>query len=154
MRLTPPAPLPVLLETASRWVMQGLLAKLEARGHDRLTEGHLMLIANLDCGTTHASAVAQRMGVSRQAVFRTTRELQALGLLTLEADPARGNQKIVVMTESGSRLALDARAALAEIDAALAARLGPEAAARLRAALEAGWGEPPGDDGGATPPQA
>jgi DNA-binding MarR family transcriptional regulator len=154
MRLSPPAPLPVLLETASRWVMQGLLAKLRARGHDRLTEGHLMLIVNLDCGTTHASAVAQRMGVSRQAVFRTTRELQALGLLTLEADPARGNQKIVVMTESGSRLALDARAALAEIDAALAARLGPEAAARLRAALEAGWGEPPGDDGGATPPQA
>lgn len=111
----------------------------------------MMLIANLDCGATHASAVAQRMGVSRQAIFRTTRELQALGLLRLETDPGRGNQKLVVMTEEGMRLVRDARAALAEVDAALAARIGPEAAAQLRAVLEAEWGESLGDGAGAEP---
>jgi DNA-binding transcriptional LysR family regulator len=55
------------------------------------------------------------------------------------------------MTEEGMRLVRDARAALAEVDAALAARIGPEAAAQLRAALEAEWGYAPGDEAGAEP---
>jgi DNA-binding MarR family transcriptional regulator len=148
MRLSPPAPLTVLLQTASQWVMHALLARLHARGHDRVTEAHLVLFGNLDCGTTYASAIAQRMRVSRQAISKTLRELHALGLIRLETDPARGNQKLAVMTPDGMRLATDARQELAQIEARLADRIGRQSYEALRSALESGWGESPADGPG------
>ncbi len=143
MRITPRAPLTVLFQTASQWVMYGLLSKLHARGYTDITESHLMLLGNLDCGTTYAAAIAQRMGVSRQAIYRTVRELQALDVLRLEDDPERGNQKLVVMTERGFRLVTQARAALGEIEATLDKRIGAEAVRGLREALENDWGAAP-----------
>lgn len=143
MRTTPPAPLTVLFQSASQWVMHGLLAKLHGRGYADITEPHLMLLGNLDCGTTHASAIAQRMGVSRQAIYRTVRDLQALDVLRLEDDPERGNQKLVVMTEHGFQLVAQARTALAEIEATLNKRIGAAAVRGLREALEDSWGAAP-----------
>lgn len=137
----PPAPLTVLLQTASHWVMQGLMAELTTKGYSGLTEAHLTLLGNLDCGTTHASAVAQRIGVSRQAIYRTIREMEALAFLGLQDDPDRRNQKLVVMTDAGMRLALDARAALATLEETLGQRIGVGPFLALRASLEQSWGD-------------
>ena len=137
----PPAPLTVLLQTASHWVMQGLMAALAAKGYTGLTETHLTLLGNLDCGTTHASAVAQRIGLSRQAIYRTIREMEAMSYLELQDDPNRRNQKLVVMTDAGMRLALDARAALAKVEETLGQRVGGKAILALRASLEQSWGD-------------
>jgi DNA-binding MarR family transcriptional regulator len=86
------------------------------------------------------------MGVSRQAIYRTVRELQALDVLRLEDDPERGNQKLVVMTERGFRLVAQARAALGEIEATLDKRIGAAAVRGLREALENDWGAAPSPD--------
>jgi DNA-binding MarR family transcriptional regulator len=137
----PSAPLTVLLQTASHWVMQGLMAALSAKGYAGLTEAHLTLLGNLDCGTTHASAVAQRIGLSRQAIYRTIREMEAMGFLVLQNDMQRRNQKLVVMTEVGMHLALDARATLATLEDTLAQRIGADALAALRVSLEQSWGD-------------
>ena len=151
VQVSPPAPLTVLLQTASQWVMHALVARLHACGHDRVTEAHLVLFGNLDCGTTYASAIAQRMRVSRQAISKTLRELQTLGLVRLENDPVRANQKRVVMTTGGMRLATDARRELADIEARLADRIGREASEALRSILETGWGDAPTEPSGARP---
>ncbi len=135
------APLTVLLQTGGLWVLRGVLSRLRARGFDRITEPHLTLLGNLDCGTTHAAAVADRMGVSRQAIARTLREMEASGYLRLERDPVRQNQKVIVMTPEGEKLALAARAALAETEAVLADRIGSRRLEDLREALNADWGE-------------
>jgi DNA-binding MarR family transcriptional regulator len=149
MQGSPPAPLTVLLQTASQWVMHALVARLHACGHVRVTEAHLVLFGNLDCGTTYASAIAQRMRVSRQAISKTLRELQTLGLVRLENDPVRANQKLVVMSPEGMRLANDARRELADIEARLADRIGREASEALRSILETGWGDAPTEPSGA-----
>ncbi len=141
MPTTPPKPLTVLFQTASEWIMQSLLTSLAQRGYTYLTEAHISLIGNLDCGSTHASAVAKRMGVSRQAIYRTVRELQALDVLLLENDPVRGNQKNVVMTGKGIHLVDDARTALLDIEKKLAERIGTDTLEAMRKALEASWGE-------------
>lgn len=133
-------PLTVLLETASQSFLRDLTARLRARGYETVTEPHLVLFGNLDCGATHAAQIAQRMGVSRQAISKTLRELQELGFLRLEDDPGRRNQKLVVMVERGMQLALDARAELRRIEAEIADRIGTDAMAALRMALEKGWG--------------
>ena len=116
--------------------MHALLARLHACGHDRVTEAHLVLFGNLDCGTTYASAIAQRVRVSRQAISKTLRELQTLGFIRLENDPTRANQKLVVMTTEGMQLANDARRELADIEASLADRIGQENVDRIRGAID------------------
>ena len=129
------------MQTATRWVNRSLLSLMAAKGYTGLTEPHLNLLANLDCGITHASAVAQQMGVSRQAIYRTTNELQHLGILTLEEDPKKRNQKLIIMTELGMRLAVDARNVLADIESKLAERVGVAGITNLRTTLEAEWGD-------------
>jgi len=131
-----------LLMHGQQWVTSSLVNLMTARGHARLTSAHLMFLNNLDCGVTHASEVARRMGVSRQAVYRSTRELQKLGVLGLEVDPARKTQKIIRMTEYGQRVALDARACLDEIETALKKRLGKGDLEALASALGREWGPP------------
>jgi len=78
--------------------------------------------------------------VSRQAISKTLRELQELGFLRLEDDPARRNQKLVVMVERGMQLALEARGELRMIEAEMSDRIGADAMEALRVALEKGWG--------------
>lgn len=141
MQLDPPAPMTLLLQTAQQWVGQSLHAKMAARGHPPLTEAQTALLSNLDCGTTYASAAATRMGISRQAVYRTVRELAALGLLRLDDDTEKRNQKLIVMTDKANTLVTDARACLTEIEAELANRIGAQDATTLRRALESGWGD-------------
>ena len=134
-------PLTVLLQAASQSILHGLIGRLKACGYTDITEPHLILFGNLDCGATHAAQIAQRMQVSRQAISKTLRELQSLGLVRLEDDPARRNQKLVIMTGRGMKLAIDARRSLEEIENLLAEQIGDETMAKLRSALETGWGK-------------
>jgi DNA-binding MarR family transcriptional regulator len=127
-----------------QWVTAGLLHLMSLRGHDKLTAAHLMFLNNLDCGATYASEVARRMGISRQAVSRTTRELQSLRILKLGVDPLRKTQKIIHMTAHGERVVLDARACLDEVETVLKLRLGVRDVAKLSAILNCDWGPAPG----------
>ncbi len=131
----------LLLVDAQQWVSEYVLARMAAMGR-ALNPADFAFLANLDCGETHASAVARRMGISRQAVYRTTRSLKARGALDLIDDPDRGNQKIVVMTDQGRRLIDDARACLAEAEAELAKRIGKDRLVELADILSLDWGPP------------
>lgn len=140
----PQQPMGQMLMQAQQWLVVSLLHQMAHRGHNELTPAHLSFLANLDCGETHASAVARRMGVSRQAVYRSTRELQKLGLLRLIDDPEAGNRKIVQMTPRGMKVATDARACLTAVESTLEQRIGARRYAQLQAALSADWGQPIG----------
>jgi DNA-binding MarR family transcriptional regulator len=132
-------PIGQLLVRAQQWTFQQLLALMSKKGHKELTIAHLMFIANLDCGVTHAALVSRRMGVTRQAVFRTTRELQALDVLKLENDPKLRNQKIISMTPLGNQVAMDARACMAEIESKMASQIGSSNFELLKSILLTEW---------------
>lgn len=125
-----PPPLTVLLHEANLQVMAYLLATLGAK-FPGITAAQLTFFGALDCGSTHATGVATRLGISRQAVSRTARELQEQGLLILQPEAGRMNQNLMVMTEKGETLARAGRAALAEIES----RLGETGAKVMRDAL-------------------
>ncbi|MEQ8801686.1 MAG: MarR family winged helix-turn-helix transcriptional regulator [Haliea sp.] len=126
--------------TADQWLSSSLLHLMRARGHKDLTGAHLAFFAFLECGLTHASDVARRMGISRQAVYKVTRDLERIGVLRLEEDPTDRRQKLILMTARGDRVALDARASLAEIEARIEERIGPVRLDQLRGALARDWG--------------
>jgi len=133
-------PLGQALIQAHQWLSASLLNLMHERGHPELTSAHLTFFNSLNCGMTHASEVARRMGISRQAVYKVTKELQKLGILELVDDPEDGRQKIISMTKRGERIALDARECLELVEAQLADQIGRRNLDVLRAALAKDWG--------------
>jgi len=117
-------PLVQLLADAHSWVLTSLVRLMMDKGHTSLTGKDLVFFSHLDCGITQASAVARRMGVTRQAVYKSTKHLQIIGALELAADPDDQRQKVISMTPMGEKIALDARASLAEIEGYLASTVG------------------------------
>jgi DNA-binding MarR family transcriptional regulator len=130
------------MQTGTRWIYQSVLNILHCRGYDALTEPQLSFLASLDCGATQASKVAERLGITRQAVYRTTTDLQKQGFLTLETDHARRNQKQISMTKLGMKLVDDARDALGMAEAEFARRTGLNSVEDLRVQLDVDLGNP------------
>lgn len=135
-------PLALALVDANHWMSTSVLNLMHARGHTELTTSHLLFFYSLDCGLTHASAVARRMGSTRQAVYKTTKELQRLSILELLPAPDNKRQKVISMTPRGERVALDARECVASIEKHLAKQLGETVMRQMLDALGADWGSP------------
>ncbi len=133
-------PLGQALISANQWMSASLLHLMKAMGHDDLTGTHLTFFCHLNCGVTHASEVARRMGISRQAVYKVTQELQRMGALELKEDPDDRRQKTICMTSRGERMALDARAAMAEVEAHLRIVVGAKRFESMAQILRFDWG--------------
>lgn len=139
--------LPQLLGEARRWFEEGLLAALEADGVPPVTPPQVQLFAALDRDGTTVAELARRTGVTRQTVHQAVHSLVAVGLLEQVPDPASVRQRLIRRTTAGRRAHDRARRALDWLEARLADRIGDDAVAALRAALEAPWGEPPAAGG-------
>jgi len=101
-----------------------LAAQLTARGHEGITVSALGFLAQLDCGVNQASAIAQKLGVSRQMIAKTVAEMERAGWLVQERDAQRRNRKVIRFTANGERLMADARHVLQALDEQLAQQRG------------------------------
>lgn len=130
-----------LIGLADLWFSKKLLAALEASDHKGYGKSDILMLANLDCGRTFPSELARRIGVSRQAVYKMLKNLEAKGIVALETDSERRNSKVIVITPEGERMIRDAMALLRGIEQKLRGNLTPKAVDQLRAILEQDWGE-------------
>ncbi|WP_250890708.1 MarR family winged helix-turn-helix transcriptional regulator [Clavibacter michiganensis] len=69
--------------------------------------GYKMLRVIRRCGSAHASAVADQLGVDRSVVSRQLRQLQDLGLVEVGADAQDGRVRVLALTAAG-RAGIDA----------------------------------------------
>lgn len=142
------------LMRAFYWLDEGLQAALEARGWGRFSRSKSFTFANLALGIHRPSDIARNLGISRQAVSAMLREMVAEGLVRLDPDPADGRALIVDFADRSAALRTDAQAALHELEAAIAARIGADAFAALRAAVAADWGDAPATQSARATPAA
>jgi DNA-binding MarR family transcriptional regulator len=63
--------------------------------------GYKMLRVIRRCGSAHASAVADQLGVDRSVVSRQLRQLQDLGLVEVGADAQDGRVRVLALTATG-----------------------------------------------------
>ncbi|WP_233549053.1 MarR family winged helix-turn-helix transcriptional regulator, partial [Clavibacter lycopersici] len=63
--------------------------------------GYKMLRVIRRCGSAHASAVADQLGVDRSVVSRQLRQLQELGLVEVGADAQDGRVRVLALTAAG-----------------------------------------------------
>ena len=100
---------------AQRW----LIGLLHCRGFSDLTQSQLSFLGALDCGPNNASQIANDLGITRQAVHKTVKELETCGWLESTVDPIRRNQRIITFTDEGERMMSEARALFKQLDAKL-----------------------------------
>ena len=101
----------------------------------RLRPVHNHVLRHLDLEGTRASVIAERAGLTRQAITQIVDELEAAGVVRRAPDPSDGRAKRVVYTEAGRAGFGESRARIAAIEADWRAQLGDERWAAFRAAL-------------------
>lgn len=101
----------------------------------RLRPVHNHVLRHLDLDGTRASVIAERSGLTRQAITQIVDELEAAGVVTREPDPQDGRAKRVVYTDAGRAGFGESRARIAAIEDGWRAQLGAERWTAFRAAL-------------------
>ena len=110
----------------------------EIEAAKRVSAGHLLLKAARllnERATARVRELAARVGTSKQAVGELVGELEDMGFLRRDPDPADARARLVRFTAHGRRALLHGLSILAEIEAELAVEIGSTRMDRLRADL-------------------
>lgn len=91
-----------------------LSQRLVEKGYTSLTPSLLSFLGILECGVNYGSEIARSLGVTRQMVAKTVKELCGLGYLQQKS--GTGKQKEIHFTQTGEYLMSDARQLLADVD--------------------------------------
>ena len=112
-----------------------LVQKLRDRGHEALQASWIGLLAHVDVEGSRITTLAEKTGVTRQAVSQQVVEIERCGYLSRQPDPEDGRGVVVVFTAAGERLLTDAIAVGAAVEKRYADHLGPRRFAQVAKAL-------------------
>ena len=124
-----------LLLQAHRAFGERSIAKLRERGHDSLGLTHTLLLIHLDLDGTRISTLAERAGITKQAMGQLADELSAHGYVAKRSDPSDRRATLISFTDRGWRFLRDAHSVKREIEAEYIAILGEKDWSVLRDAL-------------------
>jgi DNA-binding MarR family transcriptional regulator len=105
-------------------VQQELFTALAAQGFDDLKPRHGAVLAYLDAGGVRATALSRLSGLHKQIIGTLVDELETLGYVVREPDPADRRAKLVCPTPRGLEQMRAADAVMAAIQRRHARRLG------------------------------
>src|SRR4051794_34874254 len=105
--------------------------------------GQLKILRNLGEGRARPSDLAAHANVTRQAVTKVVDELERLGIVRRDPDPADGRGVIVRYTDRGLAGLDIARQRMLELEDDYAARIGAARWAEARTILETVFGDEP-----------
>lgn len=102
-----------------------LFRQLAREGHAAIRPKHGAVLAFIDAGGTRAIDLAQRSGQHKQVIGTLIDELEDLGYVTRQPDPADRRAKLVVPTDRGLDEMAKARRIHEDMEARYAAAVGP-----------------------------
>lgn len=105
---------------------------LQARGHVALTLAHTALLIHLDVEGTRIVDLANRAGMSKQAMGRLVHDLEQVGYVRRAVDPSDRRATLVTFTPEGRGFLRDAAIVKRDIEAEYAVLLGDDGLAELR----------------------
>ncbi|WP_194409691.1 MarR family winged helix-turn-helix transcriptional regulator [Microbacterium cremeum] len=118
--------------TAASIVTTAALSELAATGHPAVRLSHVPVFVHIDAEGTPISVLAERSGVSRQAMSMTVRDLESHGYVVTAPSPTDRRTTLVSLTERGAQLCADATRISAELAARWSDELGADALPQLR----------------------
>jgi DNA-binding MarR family transcriptional regulator len=126
-----------LLFRCARRLDEIAVAEVRVRhGLPGLRRAHTALLPHIDLDGTRPTEIAKRVGVSKQAVGELLDEMVAMGMVERVRDPSDG-RAVLVRFVGGVEGLLAGIAVLRELEADLAAQVGPARLAALHDALAA-----------------
>ncbi len=120
---------------ANRSLSRALIVRLAAAGFEGLTAGSATILPLIGPEGARPIVLAERSGLTRQAVGQVLRELESRGFVQLLPDPTDTRAKIVRFVGAGHALHDAAVAANAGIEAQAAKIIGARDGAWLESAL-------------------
>ncbi len=114
-----------------------VMARLAQRGYDDFPFASASLLWLIDEGGTRSTVLAQRAGVTKQAMSQLVRLMERQGYLEQVPDPTDTRAKVVWVTARGEAVKTACVAVREELNRTVSGALGMEAAERLAANLDA-----------------
>ena len=114
-----------LLFKSARLLNDYAIAQMVELGYGGIRVTHTKLFPHIDLEGTRLSVLAERVGVSKQAIGQWVSELEDMGVVERVPDPDDGRAKLVRFARDGESL-IAGLEALISIEAEFAALLGEE----------------------------
>lgn len=121
----------LLLIALNNW-QESLAKGLQEKGFKDVRSSHISLLRHIDMDGTRITEIAERAGITKQAVGQLVKVCESLNLVTTIPDKVDRRAKIVVFTDHGRELILEQQAIIAAIDAAVQERIGKREFKNLR----------------------
>ena len=129
-------PLIALVERATRALQTDMVRRAHADGHTEVKMAHNSVFGTLHAEGARAADMAARAGITRQSMGEVIRDMVALDLLEMKADPNDGRAKVVTYSEHGLAVAWDGFEYLAELEERFEEEFGEQEYAVARDVLE------------------
>ncbi len=125
------------LLSAARAHTAAVVAQLALRGYADFPFASASLLWLMEEGGTRSTVLAQRAGVSKQAMSQLVRLMERQGYLEQVSDPSDTRAKVVRMTARGESVKLACVAVREELNQKTAKLVGREQARAMEAQLDA-----------------
>ncbi|MEU7876991.1 MarR family winged helix-turn-helix transcriptional regulator [Microbispora bryophytorum] len=129
-------PLPALLTQARNITVELLHRRLGEDGFEGIRYRHGSVFRFIDEEGSRLTALAERAGLTKQAIAELVDELEGLGYVERASDPKDRRAKIIRLTERGMAGQAAAARILVDIERRWALRLGQDRIAMLRRTME------------------
>jgi DNA-binding MarR family transcriptional regulator len=128
-----------LLRVPSQAIHRRIIAELNAAGFDELRLPHMAVLQYPGPDGARPIELAERAGMSKQAMNQLLRSLEGLGYIDRADVPDRGRARIVGLTDRGHAAYAKIHEILRTIEGEWRAELGAERFAELKALLLRVW---------------
>ena len=131
-----------LLRVPAQAIHRRIITDLNAAGFDDLRVPHMAVLQFPGPDGERPGMLAERAGMSKQAMNQLLRSLEALGYVARSDHPDEGRARIVRLTKRGRAAYAKIHDILRDIEREWIAELGPKAFADLKALLARVWESP------------
>ena len=131
-----------LLRVPAQAIQRRILAELNAAGFDDLRVPHMPVLQFPGPDGVRPGTLAERAGMSKQAMNQLLRSLEGLGYITRSDAPEEGRARVIRFTKRGRAAYSKIHDILRDIERQWSAELGPKDFARLKELLVRVWESP------------
>jgi DNA-binding MarR family transcriptional regulator len=131
-----------LLRVPAQAIHRRIINELNAAGFDELRVPHMAVLQFPGPDGVRPGVLAERAGMSKQAMNQLLRSLEALGYIARSNAPDEGRARIVRLTTRGRAAYATMHDILRDIEREWIAELGPRPFADLKALLTRVWESP------------
>ena len=131
-----------LLRVPAQVIHRRIINELNAAGFEELRVPHMAVLQFPGPDGVRPGTLAERAGMSKQAMNQLLRSLESLGYIARADAPDEGRARIIRLTKRGRAAYARVHDILRDIESEWSAELGPKAFTQLKELLSRVWESP------------